>query len=882
MDRRDSIKTLLMGTFSVPFANSLNLEKEISSSSQVSDISEPMHSDWAEWPDMPWAGPRFWGNRLQDWRISNGKIECIYNGGNRSLHCLTHQLDKRSEDFNISVEAEMGVNNPSEKDYIGLRLGAIAKDEPVPVTFSDYRRDAVFGKGLDAGITGNGRLFIGENKSSCTIVLESPIRLEVHGEISGRLYKLVLKAKDVATGRHLGQLVSNNIAPGNLTGNVALVSHFPSQAVEWPTVSSRFSDWRLSGSKFVSRAGQAYGPICFAQYTLNRSTLKVTAQLASVEAIPGHKVTFQIRDRGKWRSLEEITMHALARTVHFRVEKWSYSNDVPYRILLELPLNNTTRRYTYEGTVASEPVSAEKVKAAMFSCNYNWGFPNSEVVRNVAKHQPDMAIFLGDQFYEGHPGLGVERTQNLELATLDYLNHWYMFGWSYRDIFRHIPSVFIPDDHDVYHGNLWGDGGRQAPVEEGYGYMSQDEGGYHMPGDWVKMVERTQTSHLPDPFDPTPVKQDIGVYYTDWTYGGVSFAIIEDRKFKSAPDDVLPFDVQNGFPQDPEIDFTRYYNIEADLLGERQHRFLEEWTKNWGGETQLKVVLSQSPFCGAHTMPPGTTGDLNVPERPIPERGEYPQGDVPAPDMDTNGWPQKQRDQALRIIRKSFAFHVAGDQHLASILHYGVDNFGDAGYVFTLPALNNVWPRRWWPTVEKDHKPLPGQPKYTGNFRDAFDNKITVLSVANPVKTGMKPGVIYDRAPGYGILIFDKEERVIRSECWPRHVDPIDNPEGQYGGWPVIINQQENYGRYAYGYLPEIEVKGLKDPVLQVFKQETGELEYALRIKGQSFRPEVYENTRYSIRIGEPDKDIWKEFHDLRPRPKNNSTTKIKYSFDKN
>ncbi len=36
------------------------------------------------------------------------------------------------------------------------------------------------------------------------------------------------------------------------------------------------------------------------------------------------------------------------------------------------------------------------------------------------------------------------------------------------------------------------------------------------------MVQRVQTSHLPDPFDPTPVLQGIGVYYTDLQWGGVS------------------------------------------------------------------------------------------------------------------------------------------------------------------------------------------------------------------------------------------------------------------------------------------------------------------------------------------------------------------------
>lgn len=883
MDRKESIKTLFLGSISLPFAHAFRLNKEDSSKIKQTHISEPMHSDWSEWPDMPWTGPGFWGNRMQDWRISDGKAECVFNGANRTLHCLTHQLDERYEHFTVSVVAEINLSNASADDYVGFRIGAKAGEFPAPVTFKDYRRAAVFGEGLDVGVSGAGQLFIGETKGSQSIGVDSPLHLEVTGQISGRVYRLELLVKDAATGRELGSLITDEIDPEILAGNVALVSHFPSQDGDWLTSTSSFSDWRLSGSKLNSRSGQTYGPICFAQYTLHKKLLKVTAQLAPVETIDGHKVSFQIRENGRWNSLQETNVHELARTAHFRIEDWPYSGVVPYRILLKLPLENGIREYTYEGTIAGEPESAGKVKAAMFSCNKNWGFPNSEVFRNVSRHRPDMAMFLGDQIYEGHAGFGVERSQNVELATLDYLRKWYMFGWSYREIFRHIPSVFIPDDHDVFQGNIWGAGGRRAPIDEGYGYPSQDRGGYNMPAEWVKMIERTQTSHLPDPYDPTPVEQGIGVYYTDWTYGGISFAILEDRKFKSAPDTVLPFEVVNGFPQDPDVDLSRYYDIEADLLGDRQHRFLEEWSEDWSSNVHMKVVLSQTPFCGAHTMPAGSTSDRIVPQRPIPERGDYPEGDVPVPDMDTNGWPQKQRDEALRIIRKSFALHVAGDQHLASMVKYGVDSFGDAGFAFTLPALNNTWPRRWWPAVEVDHKPLPGQPRYTGNFKDAFGNHMTVLSVANPVKTSMSPGIIYDRVPGYGMVIFDKENRTIRCECWPRHVDPVANPEGQYGGWPIVLNQQDNNGRDTYGYLPDMEIDGLTDPVIQVYRQETGELEYALRIKGQTVRPKVYEDGQYRVRVGEPDKNLWKEYDNLRPAGTNNQLGEnrtIKCSFD--
>ncbi|MEX2368796.1 MAG: twin-arginine translocation pathway signal protein, partial [Candidatus Paceibacterota bacterium] len=372
MDRKESIKTLLMGSISLPFLHVAPSEKT-EQDGKVQD-SEPMSSHWAEWPDMPWTGPEYWGNRLQDWRIVDGKAECIYSGPNRTLHCLTHQLKRRHEDFSVSVETEILRNTGSRGTYAGFRLGAKAGDFPAPVTFRDYRRAAVFGEGLDAGVTVDGQLFIGETKSDPLPETDAAIRLHLDGTVSGRTYTLILSAYSGESRQTAGSVRVDGVSPEELEGNVALISHVPS-GEERPASSARFSDWQLTGSKFVSSPGKTFGPICFAQYTLNRNLLKVTAQLTPVETIAGHQVLFQVRENGSWKTLQQTTVHELARTAHFRFEDWPYDEEMPYRIQLELPLKDGVRRYSYEGTIAAEPVSAGKLRAAVFSCNKNWGFP---------------------------------------------------------------------------------------------------------------------------------------------------------------------------------------------------------------------------------------------------------------------------------------------------------------------------------------------------------------------------------------------------------------------------------------------------------------------------------------------------------------------------
>jgi hypothetical protein len=244
-------------------------------------------------------------------------------------------------------------------------------------------------------------------------------------------------------------------------------------------------------------------------------------------------------------------------------------------------------------------------------------------------------------------------------------------------------------------------------------------------------------------------------------YGGISFAILEDRKFKSAPKNVLPEEakVTNGFIQNREFDIKEYYDIDANLLGDRQLKFLKHWSTDWSKGAEMKAVLSQTNFCTVATLPEGSIIDSIVPKLPIPELGEYVSGDAPTSDMDSNGWPQKGRDEALRLIRKAFALHIAGDQHLASIVHYGVDDFRDAGFAFAGPALNNLFPRRWWPTLPSDHKPLSGKPKYTGDFKDGFGNKMTVHAVANPRKSGVEPSLIHDRLLAMESLLLTKSKR---------------------------------------------------------------------------------------------------------------------------
>jgi hypothetical protein len=464
-------------------------------------------------------------------------------------------------------------------------------------------------------------------------------------------------------------------------------------------------------------------------------------------------------------------------------------------------------------------------------------FPHQEIVESVAVQKPDVLFFSGDQVYEGKsPTLA-----HVKHIKLDYLYKWYLWCWAYRDLTRDIPAVTMPDDHDVYQGNVWGEGGRKTPGTDHHG-------GYVHPADFVKMVDRTQTSHLPDPYDPTPLEQGITAYYTSMVYGGVGFAVLEDRKFKSGcarPDMPASGTARPDHFNDPNFDVTRLDIPGVKLLGDKQIEFLHEFAADWSGQ-KMKMALSQTIFAGMATHHGAEMARLRC-------------------DLDSNGWPQAGRNRAVDALRRGFMFHLAGDQHLATLVHHGIDRHNDAMWSMCVPSVANFYPRAWAPRCDMPYQ-NPEPEDYLGEFRDGFGHPVTVVAATNPGRDmGQANHDLYDKMPGYGVVRVDKTHRTYTVECWPRFADPRMDP--QYEGWPVTISQMDNYGRKALGYLTSLTVTGAIDPVVQVINENTDDVVYTIRIKGTDFQPHVFEDGVYTVKVMDPENQTIVKIVGLYPRP---------------
>jgi len=396
------------------------------------------HSAFPTHTERTWIGPEYWANPLQDWRVANGRLECAVSGMNRNVNLLTHQLGGRAGGFEISVRLGALESSRLDPGWAGFRVG-------IRGAINDYRYAALRGRGLNAGVTTTGVLFIGDEQGRSALGRRGriPLRdveLRLTATPAGGVYRVRLAAHDPRSGRRFG-VVSAAIPAGQLIGNVALVCEWapekePSNQNSYSPQANRrggnvrfwFRDWRLAGEKVEAHPDHAWGPILWSMYTLSRGVLKLTAQMPPLGVADNQTVALQVKRDGEWKTIDTEPIHTLARTATFRIADWDASRDVPYRLAYSLigPDGKAVEHY-WEGTIRHDPVEKETLVVAAFTGNTDAGFPNTPILRNLRHHDPDVLFFSGDQIYESVAGYGIQRAP-VETAALDYLRKWYLLG----------------------------------------------------------------------------------------------------------------------------------------------------------------------------------------------------------------------------------------------------------------------------------------------------------------------------------------------------------------------------------------------------------------------------------------------------------------------
>ncbi|GAB5559023.1 MAG: hypothetical protein SynsKO_06700 [Synoicihabitans sp.] len=738
-----------------------------------------------------WIGPEYWTNPLMNWRLADGRIENTHGGWTNEVHTLTHQL--REGDGSFRMKVRLGVLDDShlsadKPGFAGFKLGSVGHRDDYRSNIlhhlqNGFCRDLMKAPPIRAGLSSDGRLIIGDHYSDdrVDVAQMQDLVLELKASYRGNTVTLDLIAK------HGGQSAASmrtTIERDSLTGNVSLACH----GVNPPANQNRvigevghtrfwFSDWSVSGEKFQANPEQTFGPILWSQYTLHQNTLKLMAFFVPLEnEAARQKAELQTRTGVNWKTIATSVIDPLSRTALFRVDDWDCKRDQEYRVNYQWESTEGTALASWGGTIRKDPVDQDTISLAALSCSNSDLFPNRFLTNNLLAQDPDLVFFSGDQIYEANGGYGVVRADTAEdvpRATLNYLEKFWLSVLGFRDLLKDRPSVMVPDDHDLYSNDLWGKGGIAMGEHRCFG-------GYGMHADWVNMVEYTQMGHRPDPYDATPIAQGIKVYTTSLSVGDVSFALINDRKFKSAPGDVVdamePLFIERGernYPlmdtiNEKHFDTSTLDRADLDILGDRQLAFLQDWAKN---DAKLRAVLHQSPFCQPHHLM--------------------------VADLDSNGWPQTGRRRALEAIREANAVMVAGDLHFATLVQHGIDDWEDAGWQFTLPSVSTNTHRAWRPDVLGQNR-QPGMPDYTGRFRDGWGNKMTLWAAANPRESMVEDpyrgdgeetlAYLRETAQGYGMIRFHKSDGAVTFESWPVYGD-FDGPDGrtQHPGFPKTV-----------------------------------------------------------------------------------------------
>lgn len=762
-----------------------------------------------------WLGPGYWGNRLQDWRHDGERLVCLRStAGNevRTVGVLTREIVSGDDPGHLRVTTGLaGVRNRA--GFCGFLVGVGDN--------LDYRgralaqRSSGTGGGMLCTFGMDGRvrfrdhtdekrsLEFRELPSETHRTLDDPQRpdrdetlelaLDVLPRRPGR-FDVRLSVHD-EFGAYLAGATRRDVPEADLLGGISLVSSPPpnGDGVRW-----WFGDFETAGRKVAVNPDRTFGPVAGTMFSQTDGVLKLTAQLLPV-GNRARRLRLDYRpadaegdardegggDESRWTPGPVAPLES-GYVARFRVEGWDSTRPWEYRVVYR-DADGSER--SYRGRIPAEPDDGE-LTIALLSCvaatarrldsvgdpdrpfesgrvgRYtpeNVYFPHERLVGNVRAHDADLLVFAGDQFYESSPTHAVSSPH----PTLDCLYKWYLWMWAFGDLTRSTPAITLVDDHDVYQPNLWGAAGRRGEEQpyarelaRGLRERNYVDGGYVCTPSFVRQVQKMQCSHNPDPVDPRPVAFGIPAYYTDFVYGGVNFALLEDRKFKSPP--------------------TARRNADAslELLGDRQERFLADWADRTP-EREPTICLTQTCLAAAQTGPKGR----------------------PEVDLDSNGFPSAGRDRAVRLLRRANALVLSGDRHLATLVRHGVEGHTDGVVQFNGPAGGTTF-QRWF----DPNRPLPNRTDHpnTGDFTDAFGNKLRMLAVANPevslaaVRHYRRwSSHVYARGlkhEGYGIVRVDADAEAYTIECWPWNEDPTAAEASQFAGWPYLLSFEDAAG----------------------------------------------------------------------------------------
>ena len=116
-----------------------------------------------------WIGPDYYGNRLQDWRLANARVEVVTGASThsmRTLQLLTYALSEDPGTLELSVRTgpiELG-GSPHENTWTGFLIGAGGDHVDYRISAMVHDWPAPDG-GLIVAVDGTGKIVVRDNST---------------------------------------------------------------------------------------------------------------------------------------------------------------------------------------------------------------------------------------------------------------------------------------------------------------------------------------------------------------------------------------------------------------------------------------------------------------------------------------------------------------------------------------------------------------------------------------------------------------------------------------------------------------------------------------------------------------------------------------------
>ena len=248
MHRREIIRSFFFGTTTAK--SLMNQDAPVTAVEEIQP--DTANSFKSKWHLLGWTEKDLCVQGLEDWCIKDGALNCLTHGIDRTVHILTHQLSARNNSFRANLIFRF-LNQPDQEadkeNFAGFRLGVTGR-------FEDHYSVLMTGKGINAGVTRNGHLFIGKTISDKKIdekILTEKIRvqLSVTPQSTGGNFAKI-KALD-KSGNTLVTLSSSSYDATAWQGNIALVSNCQAnkENTDQPTIA--INKFEIEGEKMTFR-----------------------------------------------------------------------------------------------------------------------------------------------------------------------------------------------------------------------------------------------------------------------------------------------------------------------------------------------------------------------------------------------------------------------------------------------------------------------------------------------------------------------------------------------------------------------------------------------------------------------------------------------------